>query len=63
MRYALEIFQRIGAAEVAEVAAELEVLTDARPTGKDHDFRRRPGPDLGGPEERTHQLRREWRQQ
>ena len=32
LRPALEIFQRIGAAEAAEVSAELKALTDARPT-------------------------------
>ena len=32
LRQALEIFQRIGAAEAAEVSAEVQALTDARPT-------------------------------
>jgi class 3 adenylate cyclase/tetratricopeptide (TPR) repeat protein len=32
LRQALEIFQRIGAAETADVSAELETLSDARPT-------------------------------
>ena len=31
LRQALEIFQRIGAAETADVCAELQALTDARP--------------------------------
>ena len=31
LRQALEIFQRIGAAEAADVSAELQALTDARP--------------------------------
>ena len=31
LRRALEIFQRIGAAEAAEPSAELQALTDARP--------------------------------
>ena len=34
LRHALEIFQRIGAAEAAHVSAELECLTDARPTAQ-----------------------------
>jgi class 3 adenylate cyclase/tetratricopeptide (TPR) repeat protein len=34
LRQALEIFQRIGAAETADVSAELEALTDARPTAQ-----------------------------
>src|SRR5262245_54575985 len=34
LRHALEIFQRIGAAEAAEVSAELQALTDARPTAR-----------------------------
>ena len=34
LRQALEIFQRIGAAEAADVSAELEALTDARPTAQ-----------------------------
>jgi tetratricopeptide (TPR) repeat protein/transcriptional regulator with XRE-family HTH domain len=34
LRHALEIFQRIGAAEAADVSAELECLTDARPTAQ-----------------------------
>ena len=34
LRQALEIFQRIGAAEAAGVSAELEALTDARPTAQ-----------------------------
>ncbi|HEY6315319.1 MAG TPA: adenylate/guanylate cyclase domain-containing protein [Streptosporangiaceae bacterium] len=32
LRQALEIFQRVGAAEAAEVSAELQALSDARPT-------------------------------
>jgi class 3 adenylate cyclase len=32
LREALEIFQRVGAAEAAEVSAELQALSDARPT-------------------------------
>lgn len=31
LRQALEIFQRIGAAEAAEVSAELQALTEVRP--------------------------------
>ncbi len=34
LRHALEIFQRIGAAEADDVSAELEGLTDARPTAQ-----------------------------
>ncbi len=34
LRQALEIFQRTGAAEAAEVAAELQALTDARPAAR-----------------------------
>jgi tetratricopeptide (TPR) repeat protein len=34
LRRALEIFQRTGAAEVADVSAELKVLTDARPAAQ-----------------------------
>jgi len=34
LRQALEIFQRIGAAEAAGVSAELEALTNARPTAR-----------------------------
>jgi tetratricopeptide (TPR) repeat protein len=34
LRQALEIFQRIGAAETADVTAELQALTDARPAPK-----------------------------
>ncbi|HEV2252229.1 MAG TPA: tetratricopeptide repeat protein, partial [Streptosporangiaceae bacterium] len=34
LRQALEIFQRIGAAEAADVSAELQALTDARPTAQ-----------------------------
>ena len=50
---ALEIFQRIGAAEAAEVSAELQALTNAQPAAHgsrtDHDFGRRPRPDPGDP--------------
>jgi hypothetical protein len=38
LRQALEIFQRIGAAETAEVSAELHALTDADRPRMDHDF-------------------------
>jgi hypothetical protein len=34
LRQALEIFQRIGAAETADVSAELKALTDARPAAQ-----------------------------
>jgi tetratricopeptide (TPR) repeat protein/transcriptional regulator with XRE-family HTH domain len=35
LRQALEIFRRIGAAEAAEVSAELEALTEARPAARE----------------------------
>jgi hypothetical protein len=34
LRRALEILQRIGAAEAADVSAELQALTNARPTAQ-----------------------------
>jgi len=34
LRQALDIFQRIGAAEAVDVSAELQALTDARPAGQ-----------------------------
>jgi len=34
LRQALEIFQRIGAAEATDVSGELQALTDARPAAQ-----------------------------
>jgi len=34
LRQALEIFQRIGAAETAEVSAELQAITDGGPAAQ-----------------------------
>lgn len=34
LRQALDIFQRIGAAEAVDVSAEIRALTDARPAGQ-----------------------------
>jgi hypothetical protein len=34
LRQALDIFQRIGAAEAVDVSAELRALTDTRPAGQ-----------------------------
>ena len=35
LRQAVAIFQRIGAAEAADISAELDALTAARPTSHD----------------------------
>jgi class 3 adenylate cyclase/tetratricopeptide (TPR) repeat protein len=43
LRQALEIFQRTGAAEAAEVSAELDALPGALPDAKDHDSGAGPG--------------------